>query len=78
MLAPEQIELQEKITLIQELDAVRRWMVNDLDTNARERYREHIENAQLSSAFSAEVGLLLCLWHYLVHATPVSLSIPKY
>ena len=77
MLAPEQIELQEKITLIQELDAARRWTVNDLDTDARERYREHIENAQLSSAFGAEVGLL-CLWHYLVHATPVSLSIPKY
>ena len=78
MLAPEQIELQEKITLIHELDAARQWTVNDLDTDAREHYREHIENVQLSSAFGAEAGLFLCLWHYLMHATPVSLSIPKY
>ncbi|KIM53779.1 hypothetical protein SCLCIDRAFT_31589 [Scleroderma citrinum Foug A] len=59
MLAPEQIELQEKITLIQELDAAQRWTVNDLDTDARERYREHIENAQLSSAFGTELLISL-------------------
>ena len=71
--------------LIQELDA-ERGDDDDLNTDARERYREftntlknwHIENAQLSSAFGAKVGLLLCLWHYLVHATPVLFSILKY
>ena len=85
MHAPQQIELEEKITLIQELDA-ERGDDDDLNTNARECYREftntlknwHIENMQLSSAFGTKVGLLLCLWHYLVHATPVLFSILKY
>ena len=62
----QQIELEEKITLIQELDA-ERGDDDDLDTDARERYRElaetiknwDIENAQLSSAFGAKVGLLV-------------------
>lgn len=58
----QQIELEEKIRQLQELDADS-GDEEELDTDARERYREladtikewDVENAQLSSAFGAKV-----------------------
>ncbi|KAI5996283.1 coiled-coil protein [Pisolithus albus] len=59
----QQIELEEKIRQIQEFDA-ERGDDEELDTEARERYRElaetikawDTENARLSSAFGAQLG----------------------
>lgn len=59
----QQIELEEKIRHLQEFDA-EHGDDDDLDAEARERYREladtikrwDVENAQLSSAFGAKVG----------------------
>ena len=59
----QQIELEEKIRQLHELDAERA-EDDELDTDARERYRElaetiaawDAENAQLSSAFGQKVS----------------------
>ena len=60
----QQIELEEKIRHLQDFD-VERGDDEDLDTDARERYREladtikawDLENAQLSSAFGQQVHI---------------------
>lgn len=64
----QQIELEEKIRHLQDFD-VERGDDEDLDAEARERYREladtikawDLENAQLSSAFGPNVHILPCL-----------------
>jgi hypothetical protein len=62
----QQIELEEKIRQLQEFDAERA-EGEELDTDARERYRElaetiaawDAENAQLSSTFGQKVSLFI-------------------
>lgn len=74
----QQIELEEKIRHLQDSD-VERGDDEDLDAEARERYREladtikawDLENAQLSNAFGSNVRILSCLLGNLLQTIPL-------